>query len=230
MHYTPFVALRATSGAAYTSGVDANQASETLRERTRRAVQQELLEAAQELFQTFGYENVTVEQIAAAAGISRRSLFRYFGSKEALLLGKFERQGEEFAAQLAQRPLDEPVWISLQRMFDGTIAYMSDPIKGEQARQLQAIINSSDSLRAGYAERMQRAQEAVVDALMERATARGESSSRLEVSALASSGFGCLSAAYAGAEAEGLSLAQAFDAAMRSVARASQASALVKRD
>lgn len=48
-------------------------------DRTRRA----LADAAQELFSARGFENVTAEEIAAQAGVSRRTFFRHFTSKEA---------------------------------------------------------------------------------------------------------------------------------------------------
>lgn len=45
-------------------------------------MRQDLATAAMELFATQGYEETTVDQIAAAAGVARRTFFRYFRSKE----------------------------------------------------------------------------------------------------------------------------------------------------
>lgn len=56
-------------------------------DRTRQA----LVAVALELFDRYGYDGVTVDQIAAEAGVSRRTFFRHFASKDEVVLG---RQGE----------------------------------------------------------------------------------------------------------------------------------------
>jgi AcrR family transcriptional regulator len=48
----------------------------------RRQMRQELASAAMDLFANQGYEETTVDQIAAEAGVARRTFFRYFRSKE----------------------------------------------------------------------------------------------------------------------------------------------------
>lgn len=72
-----------------------------LRERTRRAVRAELSALAVELFLERGYEGTTVEDIAAAAGMSRRSFFRYFPSKEDVVFPDHERCLADMTAFLA---------------------------------------------------------------------------------------------------------------------------------
>ena len=49
--------------------------------RPRRSSAEVLADAAAELFLEQGYGRTTVDQIATAAGLSRRSFFRYFGTK-----------------------------------------------------------------------------------------------------------------------------------------------------
>src|ERR1700737_2370781 len=51
-------------------------------ERKRRAVRGELSEVALRLLTDRGFDSVTIDEIAAAAGVSRRTFFRYFSSKE----------------------------------------------------------------------------------------------------------------------------------------------------
>src|SRR3712207_3620346 len=75
-----------------------------LRERTRRTVQAEIAAAAMRLFLDRGFEATTMEQIAAEVGISRRSLFRYFGTKEDIVLGDHAEQGRVVREALEARP------------------------------------------------------------------------------------------------------------------------------
>lgn len=61
---------------------------EGLRERKKRERQQALRQAAIDLTLEKGYANVTVEDICEACGVSRRTFFNYFSSKEEALLGR----------------------------------------------------------------------------------------------------------------------------------------------
>src|SRR4051812_32379863 len=75
-----------------------------VRERPRRAVRGELTQLAVDLFVEKGYDETTIDDLAAAAGMSKRTFFRYFASKEELVMGKYEVFGEQLAEDLAARP------------------------------------------------------------------------------------------------------------------------------
>ncbi|GAA4053772.1 TetR family transcriptional regulator [Actinomadura miaoliensis] len=81
--------------------------------RTRQAVRAEVARIAMELFLERGFEATTIDDIAAAAGISRRSFFRYFGTKEDIVLGDLAAQGEQIRERLQARPDDEDAWTAL---------------------------------------------------------------------------------------------------------------------
>ncbi|MFI5720837.1 TetR family transcriptional regulator [Nocardia sp. NPDC051750] len=87
--------------------------AEGLRERTRRAVRAELTEVAIGLFARQGFEATTVEEIARAAGMTKRSFFRYFPTKEEAVFGGIDLTGEQVIADLAARPAGEDPWDSL---------------------------------------------------------------------------------------------------------------------
>src|SRR5438270_9446652 len=93
-------------------------ARSSLRERTRRTMRAEVSEVAFRLFAEQGFDKTTVDQIAAEAGLSRTTFFRYFGTKEEVVLGRFGEFGWEIAAALAARPEQERPWDSLRRAFD----------------------------------------------------------------------------------------------------------------
>ncbi|MGH9039577.1 MAG: TetR family transcriptional regulator [Acidimicrobiia bacterium] len=87
---------------------------EGLRERHRRRTEAQLEEAALTLFEERGFDLVTVDDIAAAADVSRRTFFRYFATKEDALLADQPRRLEELREALAARPADEPALTALR--------------------------------------------------------------------------------------------------------------------
>ncbi len=89
----------------------------SLRERTWRAVRSEISETAMALFVAHGFEAVTIDQITGAAGISRRSFFRYFDTKEDVVLGDLTALGERLRSALEARPAEEPPWAALRSAF-----------------------------------------------------------------------------------------------------------------
>jgi mycofactocin system transcriptional regulator len=70
---------------------------------------EELEETAFALFAARGFEATTVDEIAVAAGIGRRTFFRYFPSKNDIPWGAFERELERMRARLRAVPADVPV-------------------------------------------------------------------------------------------------------------------------
>lgn len=69
----------------------------------------ELSHLALELFAERGFGATTIDDIAAAAGIGRRTFFRYFPSKNDLPWGEFERELEGMRQMLAETPDDVPL-------------------------------------------------------------------------------------------------------------------------
>jgi AcrR family transcriptional regulator len=88
-------------------------ADQKLWTRTRQAVLAEITQTAMTLFLERGFEATTIDDIAAAAGISRRSFFRYFGTKEDIVLGDLTAQGELIREELEARPAVEDAWTAL---------------------------------------------------------------------------------------------------------------------
>jgi AcrR family transcriptional regulator len=75
-----------------------------LRERKRRETLRRITDTGVCLFIEKGFEGTTVEEIAAAAGISRRTFFHYFESKDDILLTLQSNVGEMFAAEVRRAP------------------------------------------------------------------------------------------------------------------------------
>ncbi len=68
--------------------------------RLREEVRETILEAAQRLFQRYGYKKTNVEDIAQEAGICRGTVYLYFKSKEEIALSWLERNNRRLRAEL----------------------------------------------------------------------------------------------------------------------------------
>ncbi len=78
------------------------------RERKKAATRRALQEAALRLAAERGFDHVTVEDIADAADVSKRTFFNYFASKEQALLGRDPATPEAIRRAVAERPAEEP--------------------------------------------------------------------------------------------------------------------------
>jgi AcrR family transcriptional regulator len=86
---------------------------ESLRERQRAQIRADIRRAAFRLFVERGYDAVTTEEIAAAAGVSPRTFFRHVPTKEELLLAPVRHGGAAIVNLLEQRPAGEPPDVAL---------------------------------------------------------------------------------------------------------------------
>src|SRR5271170_5398897 len=80
-----------------------------------RSTHEALRQAALKSFARKGFANVTVTELAREAGVTERTFFRHFPSKEAVLFQDYETQLEWLAEALAQRPTSES-------LFDAVLA------------------------------------------------------------------------------------------------------------
>jgi AcrR family transcriptional regulator len=95
----------------------------------RRRVREALTAAAIDLFQTKGYEETTVDEIAAAAGVGRRTFFRYFPSKEDVIFPDHEARLLRVAEVFATAPPDEPPLSVACRAVHGVLeAYLDEGV------------------------------------------------------------------------------------------------------
>ena len=136
-----------STGAPDTPGV----ARLDLRQAARDAIRAEVRDRAMGLFAARGFEETTVDDIVGAVGISARSFFRYFPTKEDVALGDGIRWGEQVVQALSEQPADADPFRamrgSMQFLVDGAIA---DPQRG--LRDMRVIM-SAPSLRARNVEK-----------------------------------------------------------------------------
>jgi len=75
----------------------------SLRERKKERTREALVNAARRLFLSNGFEDTTVDEIAAAAEVSQRTFFRYFPTKEAVVFSEHEARVARWRAALKGR-------------------------------------------------------------------------------------------------------------------------------
>ena len=100
-----------------------------LRERKKRQRHQAISDAAIALFLARGFERVSVAEVAAAAEISKPTLFRYFPTKEDLVLHRFADHEDEAARVVSGARRGRPPVDALRRHFLAGIE-RSDPVTG----------------------------------------------------------------------------------------------------
>lgn len=180
----------------------------------RDAVRAALSQTAFELARARGFDKVTVDEMAAAAGVSASTLLRYFGTKEEAVLSAFDDHALRFAEALRARPADEDHWTALRRALEGVVPfYLQDPAA---ALAITTFILGTPALQSRQSEKRHSWRPILAGALAERAGLSGRLPVRLAV--LVGAALDCMDVAVAyWAESEGeddlaVLLAEGFDA------------------
>lgn len=135
-----------------------------LRARKKRATREALRSAALRLALEKGPENVRVDDIAEAAGVSPRTYNNYFSSREqAIIAAVTEERGSRIAAAVVACPADVGL---ADAVIDAVIDQYTDP--DDHAREVLLMITTSGALRAAYTDTVAEVQAALSDALAER--------------------------------------------------------------
>lgn len=168
--------------------------------------------AAWALFAEHGFEATTVDQIADAAGMSRRSFFRYFTGKEELLESRLRESERAMVEALRARPEGEPAWTALRNALRPVA--QAHEVHPDRARALLRMVREP-ALRSLLWRRHRSWQEAVAPLLAER---MGSPAGDPGPPAIAAAALSCLEAAQdAWIDAPGAHLADLLDGAMDAV-------------
>jgi AcrR family transcriptional regulator len=137
--------------------------SAAIHERKRQAVRSYLSEVALRLLTDRDFESVTVEEITAAAGLSRRSFFRYFASKEDVVLQFLDQMAERLRDAIVARPPAElPLAAVHAALRPQVAAYVAD---ADRTLAVVRLLQRSPALRARELESRQRMRELVAEAI-----------------------------------------------------------------
>jgi len=122
----------------------------SLRERRRLATEAEVGEAALELFEERGIAATTIGDIARAAGISERTFFRYFSSKEETVLDFQHWFDAPTRAWLASGPSPENLLEQLEEVCSVVLRQLDGPDRpaADRLRRIRSLMKNEPSLRA----------------------------------------------------------------------------------
>jgi len=118
----------------------------TLIERKQESVREAIGGSASRLFLEKGFHAATIDDIAKAAGIGRRTFFRYFETKEDVVLWKFDQFARHVVTLIGTRPAREPALVALQRaLTEASEFYNREPA---EALALLKLTEATPSLYA----------------------------------------------------------------------------------
>jgi AcrR family transcriptional regulator len=150
-----------------------------LRERKKQKTRASIQREAMRLFREQGYEETTIDQIAAAAEISPSTFFNYFPTKEDVV---FQDEFDPvFARVFAGRPADEPVGTALRRTLESA-ADLFDRDK-ELILARSRLVLAEPELRARVFEEMEKARDLVSSVIAQR-TGRSPADFEIRVTAM----------------------------------------------
>lgn len=121
----------------------------THRGRPRETSARQLELVALDLFSRQGFADTTVEEIAAGAGVSKRTFFRYFDSKAAVLWHDFDREVEELRHAFAGVPRRVPLMTAIRQVVVSVNRYRPEDVSELRARM--NLISSDPTLFASAA-------------------------------------------------------------------------------
>ncbi|KQQ20609.1 hypothetical protein ASF48_08270 [Rathayibacter sp. Leaf299] len=139
-----------------------------LRDRTRALLRAELADAVLAVFLDRGYSAVTVEEAAREAGVSRATFFRYFRSKEDVVVAAVDGDRVDYAAPVLALPVGAALsgWELVRASVEPVVAVATRAPDVYRARL--RLISSEFTLKARLRERRAEGAEALADALVSR--------------------------------------------------------------
>ncbi|TDE45312.1 TetR family transcriptional regulator [Nonomuraea mesophila] len=121
---------------------------EGVRELKKRETRRRIAETALRLFAVHGFDVVTVAEVAKAAGVTEKTVFNHFETKEDLVYSEDRAFEAELLESVRTRPAGEPALAAAGRFLLGRYRRLTiDPASGERARMFATLVASSPALR-----------------------------------------------------------------------------------
>lgn len=166
------------------------------------------------LYSSVGFEETTVEDIAAAGGVSRRTFFRYFESKAAVLWNEFDSEVASLRAAFDDVSVDLTMMDAIREVVVGVNRYRAEDMP--ELRTRMHLIGSVPALQASAAPHYDAWERAVSDFAASRT---GQAADTLIPLAVGRTTLAACRAAYEQwIVAEGSDLTEHIDAALSALA------------
>jgi AcrR family transcriptional regulator len=154
-------------------------AGTTVRDRRARETRARIADAALELFLTQGYVDTTIDEIAEAASVSRRTVFHHFHTKSAMLFDHLVGQREFAIQRLRERSPSEPILTSLHAVMREVCEQGFDR---RLLAQIRAVLDTEPAVAEGQLSQSNHLfQQRLIEILRDRS---GKRAPDLEVKAL----------------------------------------------
>jgi AcrR family transcriptional regulator len=148
---------------------------EGLRERKKRLMRQQISDTATAMFLERGFDEVKITEVADACGVSEKTIYNYFPTKESLILDREEEMADDIRRTLGPgapkiSPVEATIEIlelSMKELFDYWQA--SEPKDVSMLREFVELIESTPALRAAHFDMMDRHVQVAATAMAQRA-------------------------------------------------------------
>jgi AcrR family transcriptional regulator len=117
--------------------------NEGLRERKKRATRDQIASNARRLFADRGFDDVTVAQVAAAAGVSEKTVFNHFAAKEDLAFAGGEAPVRQLLEDIAHRPAGTPVLDVFRATTESMIQGLATTEQADEIVEVTRIVRGS---------------------------------------------------------------------------------------
>lgn len=137
-----------------------------LRERKKLRTRAELSDAAFRLFAERGFDETTIEDIVEQVEVSPRTFFRYFDSKEDVVIGFFDDLGLELRGMVEARPPDEPPFRALRAALGSLVDVYEE--RADRVIAAKRLALETPAIRARLLDKHARWENWVTEVLAER--------------------------------------------------------------
>jgi AcrR family transcriptional regulator len=135
-----------------------------LRERRKRETRQAISDIATEMFASRGFDQVTIAEIAAAAGVAKMTVTNYFPRKEDLVFDRAEGIIRQLADAIATRAPGESLLAAVRRDYADAVA-RGDVSLGLSSPAFARMIQDAPALASRALEMLNQREQALGDAI-----------------------------------------------------------------